>query len=109
MNGYYHVTAAREPARLTAFSVAFDGQLTEFSNIDLTSTNDGDPQHVEFCRPTNPANTPRLAISYNAPTNPGDFGRVRLYNALSQANPTLEELQDFTGESMGQYTVTYTG
>ncbi|XP_070180801.1 uncharacterized protein [Littorina saxatilis] len=90
---------AKEPARLTVFSLSFTGMLNEIANIDLTSgarDTVGEPNHVEFCRPATPGNTARLAISYDDPEDPSQPGTVRLYQAMSQANPTLTQIIGFS-------------
>jgi hypothetical protein len=91
--------AAKEPGRLTTFNLNFDGTLTQLAVFDLNPAVNGEPQDIKFCRPTLPSHTPRLAISFNDPSDPSQPGTVRLYQPVHQGNQQLHKLTEFSGKA----------
>ncbi|XP_076465432.1 uncharacterized protein LOC143297141, partial [Babylonia areolata] len=89
-------TTAKEPGRLTAFTLQVDGSPVPLTEVEFDTALKGQPLDVEFCRPLAPGGVPRLAVSFQDPVSASADGTVRLYQALTPLTTELALLREIT-------------
>ncbi|GFR66555.1 mesenchyme-specific cell surface glycoprotein [Elysia marginata] len=87
---------AKEPARLTAFTLAVDGTPTQLLEHTFNPYLEGYPLDIEICRPQTLGATPRVAISFVNPASRSADGRVVFFQPLSFGSTTFDEIQRVT-------------
>ncbi|RUS88521.1 hypothetical protein EGW08_003697, partial [Elysia chlorotica] len=74
---------AKEPARLTAFTLAVDGTPTQLLEHSFNPNLEGYPLDIEICRPQVLGASPRVAISFVNPSSRSADGRVVFFQPLA--------------------------
>ncbi|GFR66561.1 mesenchyme-specific cell surface glycoprotein [Elysia marginata] len=87
---------AKEPARMTAFTLAVDGTPTQLLEHTFNLNLEGYPLDIEICRPQTLGATPRVAISFVNPASRSADGRVVFFQPLSFGSTTFDEIQRVT-------------
>ncbi|KAK3699071.1 hypothetical protein RRG08_041633 [Elysia crispata] len=87
---------AKEPLRLTAFTLAVDGTPTQLLEHTFNPNLEGYPLDIEICRPQTLGASPRVAISFVNPSSRSADGRIVFFQPLSFGSTTLDEIQRIT-------------
>jgi len=85
---------AKEPGRLTLFTLGTDGTPTLLAEHTFNIAVMGEPLDITFCRPQMIGH-PRVAISFRDPGSLSADGNLRVYHTVSALNTDLREMGTF--------------